>query len=261
MASLTDYASSAFYDLKQNFTGQDFVLGKDIEAWVQELDYGVSKPRVYSMEVVGTAPAAEATTIELESNVAGVKLYRRDVLRFASRLVVIAEDVTVGTSATDVKVLPLTGPLAIGAIAKTYAMIPILSMAEGGFPEVSGTDAEAMNKEQGLYVARRTVKRDGSVTISGALLRSDPSLKLLFDIGRGSQNLFYQARYAPFTTLSGTDYTEGAGPGAYEVVVSLTNASYASAGQEFVQVNYTMNFSGRPDEYKPLPETVPVTPP
>jgi hypothetical protein len=131
-------------------------------------------------------------------------------------------------------------------------MVPILSMAEGGFPEVSGTDAEAMNKEQGLYVARRTVKRDGSVTISGAMLRNDPSLKLLFDIGRGSQNLFYQARYAPFTTLSGTDYTEGAGPGAYEVVVSLTNASYASAGQEFVQVNYTMNFSGRPDEYKPL---------
>lgn len=250
MATLQDYASTAFYEFKQNFTGQDFVLGKNVESWVQELEYGASKPTVYT--ITTGAIAADAETASLSSDVA-VTLYRRDVLKFPGKpVIVIAEDVEVGTGATVVKILPAVSSVDAGAEGVTYAMIPILSMAEGGLPEMSGTDAEAMNKEQGLYTARRTVKRDGSITISGAMLRNDPSLRLLQDVGLGSRNIYYQARYAPFTFIDDGNYREGAGPGAYEVVTTLTNNSYPSGGAEFVQVNYTMNFSGRPDQYTPL---------
>lgn len=325
MATLQDYAASAFYDFKQNFTGQDFVLGKDVESWVQALDYGVSKPTVYTISPAATI-AVDAETASLQADVA-VTLYRRDVLKFPGKaVIVIAEDVTIGTSATTVKILPAVEQITVSSVtitveaeiaassvtasftasvaypvtigqqivfgsttitinenktigtgattvailaspatvadaatsvipapqAKTYGMLPILSMAEGGLPEMSGSDAEAMNKEQGLYAARRTVKRDGSITISGALLRNDPSLRFLQEIGLGSRNVYYQARYAPFTLLDDGTYSEGAGPGAYEVVTTLTNVSYPSGGQEFVQVNYTLNFSGRPEQYAPL---------
>lgn len=251
MPTLQDYAASAFYDFKQNFTGQDFVLGKDVESWVQALDYGVSKPTIYTIEAE-TAIAADDETASLSST-AAVKLYRRDVLKFPGKaVIVIAEDIEVLTTATTVKILPAVEAITIGATAKTYGMLPILSMAEGGLPEMSGSDAEAMNKEQGLYAARRTVKRDGSITISGALLRNDPSLRFLQEVGLGSRNVYYQARYAPFTLLDDGTYSEGAGPGAYEVVTTLTNVSYPSGGQEFVQVNYTLNFSGRPEQYAPL---------
>jgi len=251
MTTLQDYASSAFYEFKQNFTGQDFVLGKDVESWVQELAYGASFPKIYTI-TMDAAADEDDEEISVTADEA-VTLYRRDVLKFGTVLAVIAEDTEIGLTATTVPVLPLTADIADAVEAVTYGMIPILSMAEGGLPEMSGTDAEAMNKEQGLYTARRTVKRDGSITISGAMLRSDPSLQLLQDIGLGSRNIYYQARYAPFT-LSGADdvYTEGAGPGAYEVVTTLTNNSYPSGGQEFVQVNYTMNFAGRPNQYVPL---------
>jgi hypothetical protein len=251
MATLQDYAASAFYEFKQNFTGQDFVLGKDVESWVQELSYGASKPTVYTI-TAETAIDVDDETASLSADVA-VKLYRRDVLKFPGKdVIVIAEDIEIGTTATTVNILPAVEAIAADAEAVTYGMIPILSMAEGGLPEMSGTDAEAMNKEQGLYTARRTVKRDGSITISGAMLRNDPSLRLLQDVGLGSRNIYYQARYAPFTLADNDTYTEGAGPGAYEVVTTLTNNSYPSGGQEFVQVNYTMNFAGRPDQYAPL---------
>lgn len=249
MATLQDYAALDFYEEKQQFTGQDYVLGKDTESWVQELPYGESTPLVYEIETEAVI-APDAETASLSANVA-VKLYRRDVLKFGNTLIVIAEDKEIGTAATSIAILPATAEVALAETALTYGMLPILSITEGGLPELTGTDAEAQNKVQGLWKARRTVGRDGSITLSGGMLRSDPSLPLLEKVGRGSRNLFYQSRHAPFTLFEG-GFTEGAGPGAYSCVVSLTNNGYPAGGMEFVQVNYTFNFAGRPDLYTPL---------
>lgn len=256
MTTLQDYAALAFYDQKQNFTGPDFVKGKDIEAWVKDLPYGSNTPTIKTI-TIDAAVVADAEEIAVTTtSTTAVKLYRRDVLKFmpSEVLVVIAEDVTIatGVTPTTVKILPAVDAIPDSETASTYGMIPILSMAEGGLPEMTGTDAEAMNKEQGLYKARATVSRDGSVSITGALLRNDPSIRLLQDIGLGSRPVYYQARYPAFELLDNGGYSEGSGPGAYEVVMTLTNNSYPSGGQEFVQVNYTLNFSGKPIIYTPL---------
>lgn len=246
MGTLQEYAESAFYEQKEDRKGDDFALGKETETWVQALMYNTPFPFIYPVTVIEDV-AIDDEVIILKTD-RPVTLYRGDYLTFdTNTIVIIAEDTLIGTESTPVKILPALNDIEKDSHACTYAMIPILSMVEGSLPDSSGTDAESFNKSQGLFSAKKTVKRDGSVTIAGKMLKSDPSLPLLQRIGLGSRNIFLQSRYSPFVTFDG--FAEGGGPGAFEMIATLTNNSYPTPNGEFVEVNYTITFAGTPEPF------------
>lgn len=250
MSDLQSYVKNAFYDIKQNLTGQDFILGSETESWIQRLRYNETKPKFY---IIRCQPVLEGETFIVVLANEPVKVYRRDVLKFNTVLVVITEDTLIDTEPTILPILPLVGNILDEEFAATYGMIPILAVAEGSTPDETGTDADAYVNDLGLYDASRTVRRDGSINISGDMYKDDPSLALLQDLGKRPQNLYYQSRYTPYTVLANGEYTQGSGPGAYEVVVALTDFEFEASGQKFVNVSYTLNFGGSPILYKPLP--------
>lgn len=246
MGTLQEYAESAFYEQKEDRQGDDFVLGKETETWIQALMYNTPFPFTYPMTVMeDVAIDDEIIMLKTDRN---VTLYRGDYLKFdTDTMVIIAQDTLIGTESTSVKILPALSNIDKDSHACTYAMIPIISMTEGSLPDSSGSDTESMNKTQGLFSAKRTVKRDGSVTIAGKMLKNDPSLPLLQRIGLGSRNIFFQSRYSPFVNFEG--YPEGGGPGAFEMIATLTNNSYPTPNGEFVEVNYTITFGNSPKPF------------
>lgn len=258
MATIPSYEALDFYDKRLDLTGQDFVLAYSKEFWFQELELGSATPSVKTITVDNAASPVviDSEVIPVTSDVA-VRLFRGDVLKFGPTLVVITATTLIDGTATptNLPVLSTSAEIPDTTTAITYALVPYLSLQDGGDLENTGTEAVARNKTQGLYPAKRTTERDGTINVSGALYVSDPGAILMEDLSDGSRNIYYEIRWAPyqaFTDQDGNTVAEGAGPGARVGVATIQAFSVQGARSEFATATGTLGMASRPDPYVPL---------
>ena len=258
MAAIATYEALDFYDKRLDLTGQDFVLAYSKEFWFQELPLNAQVPSVVLITVDNSASpvAVDSTAIPVVSDAATI-LFRGDVLKFGSILVVVSATTSIDGTATptSLPVLSTSAEIADAATANSYGLIPFWSLQDGGDIEFTGTEAVARNKIQGLYPAKRTTERDGTINLSGSLYVADPGAILMEDLSDGSRNIYYEVRWAPYQTFTDKDgvvTTEGSGPGARAGVATIQSFSVTGARSEFATVNCTLGIASRPDPYVPL---------
>ena len=258
MVALATYEELDFYDKRLDLSGQDFVLAFSKEFWFSELPLNAQVPTTTTVTVDNSATPVpvDSTSMNVVSD-APITIYRGDILKFTSALVVVSATTTLDGTATPaaLPVVSTSAEIADAETALSYGLIPFWSLQDGGDIEFTGTEAIARNKIQGLYPAKRTTERDGTINLSGGLYVSDPGAILMEDLGDGSRNIYYEIRWAPyqvFTGAGGSTSTEGSGPGARTGVATIQSFTVAGARSEFATVNCTLGIASRPDPYFPL---------
>jgi hypothetical protein len=133
-------------------------------------------------------------------------------------------------------------------------MVPVLSIADGGLPEFSGTEAQANNKNQGLWIVKAVVSREGTINQTGSYYTKDPSIEILSRVAQGWRNLYFESRFAPYEVINsnGVVFDKGRGPGTAMGVITVLSFSIGSTKTEIATVNGTYSVSGRPKPYELL---------
>ena len=248
MATLRDYVYEELYDQRDKYTGQDFVLAQHRENWIKPVPFADKTPTVHNITVLEDTPI-QSTELLIISNISPVTIYRGDVFNFEECLVVLADDITLEDNTPKyAKVLPLIASITELSSCVTYAMIPVMSVGETDSIDFSSVESEANNKSQGLWKSRQSVGKDGIIELSGAIIKSDPSIKILERASKSNRSLYYESRYHPYTDFNGID--KGIGVGAYQGLVTVADYEEVGNHDNFVLISYSLAFDGTPKPYK-----------
>lgn len=256
MATLASLACNAFYAEGRNFDGTE-IRGDSMEFWVGAIPCGSATNRPDEITVtMESAATADAETISVSASVAK-RVYSGDVIKFdtSSVLVVVKTTTEILTTATSVPVLPLEGNIADNETAKTYGLLPVWSLSEGGIPESSGQEASSRNRSESLYPVKIIVGRDYSLNCNGRFVKNDPGAYLLETLSIGSKKVYWESRYAPFISMvnhEGATLDEGSGPAAKRGIAFIQNFSMPATAQDMQQVQASLMGSGAFSAYVPL---------
>lgn len=243
--TLLDYPNLPGYQLGFNFTSNDHVRGDRVEFWIKRLSYGQIVPTITT--VTCTEPVAaddEEITVSIASG--SIYIYRGDVMKFGSTLIVFAEDTTITNVAAAKAIYPAVGTVADNATAKTYALKPLLSLQDGGTPQTSGTQAESRNRRQGLYSAIAMFGRSYTMNANGTRVKTDPGLLELQDSAQGDIDIYWECRYQPGESflIEGVTYAEGTGPGAYKGIAKVNSFALNPTQADFEKLAASLNGNG-----------------
>lgn len=256
MATLASLACLPFYSEGNNFDGTE-IRGDSMEFWIAAIPCGSATNRPDEITITTEAAAlADAETISVSASVAK-KVWQGDVIKFdtSSTLVVVKTTTEILTTATTVPVLPLEGGIADNETAKTYGMLPVWSLSEGGIPETSGQEASSRNRSESLFPVKIVVGRDYSINCNGRFVKNDPGAHLLESLSDGPKKIYWESRYAPYVSMVdhlGTAIAEGSGPAAKRGTAFVQNFSMPATSQDMQQLQCTLMGSGSFSAYVPL---------
>jgi hypothetical protein len=259
---LADYADTKLYQLGRDETGNSYARGDLTQVAVAPVIYNAQRPTKIEL-TVGTIPA-NAETVNITSPVA-ITLYARIPIAVGSDLgtsdvidgiiIPTVDTVIPATTLTPVPILPYVG-VPLGTTGNTSAIYeglrPCNFVEEATFPQASADTAMTQNKAQGPWKTSDVFTRSWTSNLNGALLRSDPSLPLLFDKSQGWGKLYIMITQAPFDEFAdgnGGLLQYGAGPSACEGLVTIGNTSVTDARGENQKVSIALTGDGRPVPY------------
>jgi hypothetical protein len=258
---LADYANLNLYQLGRDETGNSYARGDLTQVAVAPVLYNAQRPA--KIELSLSALAAEAETVTITSPVE-ITLYKKIPIAVGTGLgttdvidgiIIPTEDITIpATTATPVAICPYVGiPIGSGSTAAIYeGLRPCVFVEEATFPQVSADTAMTQNKAQGPWKTSDVFTRSWTSNLNGALLRSDPSLPLLFEKAQGWAKLYIMITQAPFDEFAdgnGGLLKYGAGPSACEGLVTVGNTSVSDARSENQKVSIALTGDGRPVPY------------
>jgi hypothetical protein len=130
-----------------------------------------------------SASAAGATTMSLTASAAGTKIYAGSSLSFIASTTptrryqaIIATDCTLGTTATTVDVLPLTGPIASTSTAPWFdGLTPLLGIQDFG-SNTQDTTVDTTNTLSGSGTENAMIRSSKTLTVSGIQIPGDRAL-------------------------------------------------------------------------------------
>jgi hypothetical protein len=259
--SLADYADAQLYQLGRDETGNSYARGDLTQVAVAPVVYNAQRPA--KIELTVGSLGANVETVNITSPVA-ITLYARIPIAVGETLgtddvidgiIIPDEDIVLPAGIlTAVSILPYVGTPIVGtSVAAIYeGLRPCTFVEEATFPQVSADTSMTQNKAQGPWKTSDVFTRSWTSNLNGALLRSDPSLPLLFEKSQGWAKLYIMITQAPFDEFSdgnGGLLKYGAGPSACEGLVTIGNTSVSDARSENQKVSIALTGDGRPVPY------------
>lgn len=261
---LADYANLELYQLGRDETGNSYARGDLTQVAVAPVLYNAQRPAKIELTVQALANGDVEATIE--SPVA-LTLYARIPIAVGAGLgttavidgIIIPSKDTV-IPATTPTVVPICEYVGVSIAATSTAAIyeglrPCVFVEEATFPQTSADTGMTQNKAQGPWKTSDVFTRSWTSNLNGALLRSDPSLPLLFEKSQGWSKLYIMITQAPFDEFAdgnGGLLKYGAGPSACEGLVTIGNTSVSDARGENQKVSIALTGDGRPVPYSIL---------
>lgn len=230
--------------------------GAEVQTWIRPLGRNEALPPEITITTEAEAVLG-ATTISLSASVA-CSVFKKSQIWVGGTLLVITEDNVIGTSATDIAVLPLKAGVALSATGLYYEMFPVLSLKDGGtFTANDAGVAESNNKAQGLYITRDTVTRSGGIEFNGSYFINDRAYNMLVNASNyKNQKVYVEIRNNSnlvFEDEDGNDLTDGEGLNTVKGRFVVTKAfPSGDPKDEFISATASLQTDGVYSPYKVL---------